>query len=138
MIGVSAASGTGTGRAWAVEAFQAWARDAEASPIFFIAGPHGMGKSALAERCASLLGQRVLRYTLEAEDADTLEPRTFVETLARQIADILPVLFTRALDLHQKTFAMGEAVAHLHALWYQGRLRRSLDHDGVYRFAAVV
>jgi len=52
-------------------------------------------------------------------------------------ADILPVLFSRALDLHQKTFAMGEAVAHLHALWYQGRLRRSLDDDGIYRFAAV-
>ncbi|MCB2039864.1 MAG: MBL fold metallo-hydrolase, partial [Rhodoferax sp.] len=50
-------------------------------------------------------------------------------------ADILPVMFKRPLDLHQKTFAMGEAVAHLHALWYQGRLQRSLDADGVYRFA---
>ncbi len=50
-------------------------------------------------------------------------------------ADILPVMFKRPLDLHQKTFAMGEAVAHLHALWYQGRLQRRLDADGVYRFA---
>ncbi|MCC7206582.1 MAG: protein kinase, partial [Anaerolineae bacterium] len=91
VIGVGAASGTGIGRAWAVEAFQNWARDADASPIFFIAGPHGIGKSTLAERCASLLGARVLRYALEAEDADTLEPRTFVESLARQIADVLPV-----------------------------------------------
>ena len=51
-------------------------------------------------------------------------------------ADILPVLFKRALDLHQTTFAMGEAVAHLHALWFEGRLQRSLSADGVYRFYA--
>lgn len=55
---------------------------------------------------------------------------------ARCAADILPVLFKRPLDLHQKTFAMGEAVAHLHALWYAGQLRRTLDADGVYRFTA--
>ena len=49
-------------------------------------------------------------------------------------AEILPVLFTRALDLHQTTFAMGEAIAHLHALWLDGQLARFLDADGVLRF----
>jgi glyoxylase-like metal-dependent hydrolase (beta-lactamase superfamily II) len=49
--------------------------------------------------------------------------------------DIIPVLFTRALDLHQITFAMGEAVAHLHRLWFAGQLRRERGTDGVYRFA---
>ena len=49
-------------------------------------------------------------------------------------ADVLPVMFKRPLDLHQKTFAMGEAIAHLHALWYQGKLSRALGEDGVYRF----
>jgi len=53
-------------------------------------------------------------------------------------ADILPVMFKRPLDLHQKTFAMGEAVAHLHLLWYERRLQRSLDANGVFRFSAVV
>lgn len=48
--------------------------------------------------------------------------------------DILPVLFSRALDLHQTTFAMGEAVAHLHRLWFQGRLQRHTGADGVHRF----
>jgi glyoxylase-like metal-dependent hydrolase (beta-lactamase superfamily II) len=52
-------------------------------------------------------------------------------------ADLLTVLFKRALDLHQTTFAMGESVAHLHALWFAGRLRRSLGADGVYRFEAL-
>jgi glyoxylase-like metal-dependent hydrolase (beta-lactamase superfamily II) len=50
-------------------------------------------------------------------------------------ADLLGVLFKRKLDLHQTTFAMGESLAHLHALWLQGRLTRRLDADGIYRFA---
>jgi glyoxylase-like metal-dependent hydrolase (beta-lactamase superfamily II) len=51
--------------------------------------------------------------------------------------DIIPVLFTRALDLHQITFAMGESVAHLHRLWFKGQLRRELAEDGTYRFSTV-
>jgi hypothetical protein len=50
-------------------------------------------------------------------------------------ADLLMVLFKRKLDLHQTTFAMGESVAHLHALWLRGRLVRRLADDGIYRFA---
>lgn len=49
-------------------------------------------------------------------------------------ADILPILFKRPLDMHQTTFAMGESIAHLHALWHAGALRRSQDSHGVFRF----
>ena len=52
-------------------------------------------------------------------------------------ADLLPVLFRRQLDLHQTTFAMGEAVAHLHALVGMGKLRGQLDADGIRRFSAT-
>jgi glyoxylase-like metal-dependent hydrolase (beta-lactamase superfamily II) len=48
-------------------------------------------------------------------------------------ADLLPLLFRRTLDMHQTFFAMGEAIAHLHYLWHQGRLARSRD-AGVWRF----
>jgi glyoxylase-like metal-dependent hydrolase (beta-lactamase superfamily II) len=51
-------------------------------------------------------------------------------------ADVLPVLFKRPLDFHQLTFALGEAVAHLHALWHGGTVQRVLGADGVYRFNA--
>ena len=51
--------------------------------------------------------------------------------------EILPIMFKRPLDLHQTTFAMGEAVAHLHALWFEGKLQRALGADGVYRFSAT-
>ena len=47
------------------------------------------------------------------------------------------MLFKRKLDLHQMTFAMGESIAHCHALWLQGRLRRATSADGVIRFATV-
>jgi len=50
-------------------------------------------------------------------------------------AGLLPILFRRPLDLHQTTFAMGESLAHLHALWLAGRLTRRLDADGIYRFS---
>jgi glyoxylase-like metal-dependent hydrolase (beta-lactamase superfamily II) len=52
-------------------------------------------------------------------------------------ADLLPVLFRRQLDLHQTTFAMGEAVAHLHALEGMGRVRGRRDEDGIRRFFAT-
>jgi len=55
----------------------------------------------------------------------------------RHAADLLPVLFRRQLDLHQTTFAMGESVAHLHALWHAGKLVRRADADGVWRFSAA-
>ena len=40
----------------------------------------------------------------------------------------------RTITLHQTTFAMGEALAHLHLLWFDGRLQRRLSVDGIYRF----
>jgi glyoxylase-like metal-dependent hydrolase (beta-lactamase superfamily II) len=52
-------------------------------------------------------------------------------------ADIVPIMFKRELDLHQMTFAIGEAVAHLHMLWYEGKLARSMNSDGIYRFNTV-
>lgn len=50
--------------------------------------------------------------------------------------EALPVLFKRPLDFHQTTFAMGESIAHLHWLWREGKVTRSRNEAGVYRFAA--
>jgi hypothetical protein len=38
---------------------------------------------------------------------------------------------------NQTTFAMGESVAHLNALWLRGELERHLDADGIHRFSRV-
>jgi glyoxylase-like metal-dependent hydrolase (beta-lactamase superfamily II) len=48
--------------------------------------------------------------------------------------DIVPIMFRRALDAHQLSFALGEALAHLHKLWFDGILRRVNDADGIIRF----
>jgi glyoxylase-like metal-dependent hydrolase (beta-lactamase superfamily II) len=51
--------------------------------------------------------------------------------------EIVPVLFKRELDIHQMTFAMGEAIAHLNYLLRRGKLSRQLCDDGVLRFCVV-
>ncbi len=50
--------------------------------------------------------------------------------------DLLGVLFRRKLDAHQMFFAMGEAIAHLHYLYYAGRASRSVGSDGIMRYAS--
>jgi glyoxylase-like metal-dependent hydrolase (beta-lactamase superfamily II) len=52
----------------------------------------------------------------------------------KSAAEILPVMFRRALDAHQLTFALGEALAHLHKLWFDGVLQRQAGDDGILRF----
>jgi len=51
--------------------------------------------------------------------------------------DLVPILFKRELDLHQLTFAMGEAIAHLNYLWREGSLVREVSSDGVTRFSCL-
>ena len=58
-------------------------------------------------------------------------------TEPRSAVDIVPIMFRRPLDAHQLSFALGEALAHLHKLWLDGNLRRSLGADGVYRFSLI-
>jgi glyoxylase-like metal-dependent hydrolase (beta-lactamase superfamily II) len=48
--------------------------------------------------------------------------------------DIVPLMFRRQLDAHQLSFALGEALAHLHKLWRDGCLRRLTGDDGIVRF----
>jgi glyoxylase-like metal-dependent hydrolase (beta-lactamase superfamily II) len=51
--------------------------------------------------------------------------------------DMLKVIFKRPLDFHQTTFAIGESVAHLHALWHAGKMKRFKDEQGVWRFQTL-
>jgi glyoxylase-like metal-dependent hydrolase (beta-lactamase superfamily II) len=52
--------------------------------------------------------------------------------------DMLQVIFKRPLDFHQTTFAIGESVAHLHALWFAGKMQRTKDAQGIWRFKTVL
>jgi glyoxylase-like metal-dependent hydrolase (beta-lactamase superfamily II) len=87
---------------------------------------HGRPFTGLHERMAQLRAHHDERLT---------EVMQACSAHARSAADILPLMFKRELDVHQTTFALGEALAHLHLLWHQGRLQRHFHADGVLRFA---
>ena len=90
---------------------------------------HGKPFTGLHRRIAQLTAHHDERYA-EVLQACAESPQS--------AADLLDVMFKRKLDLHQTTFAMGEAVAHLHALESDGRLRaEALGADGVQRFSTV-
>ncbi|UUX95839.1 MBL fold metallo-hydrolase [Aquabacterium sp. J223] len=86
------------------------------------------GAGGLHERIDQLLAHHEERL---AETLDACQARPC------SAADIVPVMFPRALDPHQLSFALGEALAHLHTLWHRGRLRRTRGTDGVWRFASA-
>ncbi|MEO5732745.1 MAG: MBL fold metallo-hydrolase [Rubrivivax sp.] len=52
-------------------------------------------------------------------------------------ADLLPVLFKRKLDPQQTPFAMGESVAHVHALAGMGKVTAVQGDDGVLRWRTL-
>jgi glyoxylase-like metal-dependent hydrolase (beta-lactamase superfamily II) len=87
---------------------------------------HGKPFTGLHERIGQLVSHHDERF------ADVL---VACAAAPQSAADLLPVLFKRTLDLHQTTFAMGESVAHLHALQSRGQLVGRLGSDGVMRFA---
>jgi glyoxylase-like metal-dependent hydrolase (beta-lactamase superfamily II) len=73
---------------------------------------------------------------LEAHHAERLaELQAACVASPRAAADVLEILFKRKLDTSQIFFALGEAIAHLHYLHYDGQLARTVDGDGVARFA---
>jgi len=81
-------------------------------------------------------GARARIAQLEAHHQERLaELQAACAAAPRTAADVLEVLFRRKLDTSQIFFAMGEAIAHLHYLHYDGRLARAVGPDGVARFA---
>ena len=89
---------------------------------------HGLPFRGAHARIAQLEAHHEERLT-ELHAACKVSPRT--------AADVLEILFRRKLDNSAIFFAMGEAIAHLHYLYYEGRLARTVGADGVARFAAA-
>jgi glyoxylase-like metal-dependent hydrolase (beta-lactamase superfamily II) len=67
-------------------------------------------------------------------EARLAELQDALKTGPKSAADLLGVLFRRPLDAHQTFFAMGEAIAHLHYLYYAGKARRAVGEDGIMRY----
>ncbi len=86
---------------------------------------HGRPFRGLHTRIAQLRDHHEARLA-EVLAACTDQPRS--------AAEIVPIMFRRPLDAHQLSFALGEALAHLHKLWRDGIVRRDTGNDGIIKF----
>jgi glyoxylase-like metal-dependent hydrolase (beta-lactamase superfamily II) len=96
-------------------------------PETLVLPSHGLPFRGLALRVAQLQAHHADRLA-------ELEQAIFAAAAPVSASDILPVLFRRELDLQQRFFAMGEAIAHLNHLWHRSRIRRTVAADGAIRF----
>ncbi len=96
-------------------------------PDTLVLPSHGLPFRGIAVRVAQLRAHHDARLAeLAAAVAAAPAPMS--------AAELVPVLFRRELDLQQRFFAMGEAIAHLNHLWHARRLDRRMAADGTLRF----
>jgi glyoxylase-like metal-dependent hydrolase (beta-lactamase superfamily II) len=80
---------------------------------------------------------RRIEQLLQHHDERCAEVLQACAEAPRSAAELLGVMFKRELDMHQTTFALGEAVAHMHALREAGQLQPVLHGDGVVRYVSA-
>jgi len=97
-------------------------------PATLVLPSHGLPFRGIALRVAQLHAHHAARLI-------ELEQALLLAAAPDSASAMIPVLFRRELDVQQRFFAMGEAIAHLNHLWRNGRIRRNVTTDGV-RFAA--
>jgi glyoxylase-like metal-dependent hydrolase (beta-lactamase superfamily II) len=90
---------------------------------------HGLPFRGSAARVAELRAHHAARLA-ELMDALRASERPM------SAGELVPVLFRRPLDLQQRFFATGEAIAHLNHLWHAGRAQRHAGDGGALRFSA--
>ena len=75
-----------------------------------------------------------IRQLRDHHDARLAEVLAACADQPRSAAEIVPIMFRRPLDAHQLSFALGEALAHLHKLWRDGIVRRDTGDNGIIKF----
>ena len=88
---------------------------------------HGLPFRGLHARIDQLIGHHHERLERALEACTT--PVT--------LAEVMPRLFDRTLDVHQLQFALGESLAHLNYLVEQDRLERQAGGDGRVRYRTL-
>jgi glyoxylase-like metal-dependent hydrolase (beta-lactamase superfamily II) len=122
-ISVFAATPDANALSWFLDSLDEMASEMPANTL--VLPSHGLPFFGVQPRVAALHAHHVERlHALEIS----------CEHAPKSAAELLDVLFQRALDTHQTMFAMGEAIAHLNYLEQAGRLSRSTGSDGVIRF----
>ncbi len=88
---------------------------------------HQLPFYGLHQRASELIAHHEERCAMIA-DACAKGPKT--------AADLVPVIFHRALDPHQMSFAFSEVLAHLNYMVREGDLLWARESDGIDRVAA--
>lgn len=125
-VSVFAATPEADALRWYLDSLDEMARDIPAETL--VLPSHGLPFTGVQERVQAL-------HAHHEERLQALE--NSCEQAPQSAAELLDVLFNRALDTHQTMFAMGEAIAHLNYLEQAGRLSRSMDADGVIRYSRL-
>ncbi len=97
-------------------------------PETLVLPSHGLPFRGIVPRTRQLHAHHAARLA-ELEQAITAQSAPVTA------AGMIPVLFRRTLDVHQRFFAMGETIAHLNYLWHRARLTRIQSEDGAIHFA---
>jgi glyoxylase-like metal-dependent hydrolase (beta-lactamase superfamily II) len=101
---------------------------ASVAPDVLVLPGHGLPFHGLHQRVEELITHHALRCgEIAAACKDT----------PRSVAEIVPFLFTRALDAHQTGFAFGEVLAHVNHMLGRGELRLETDTGGVDRYWTI-
>lgn len=98
-------------------------------PDTLVLPSHGPPFRGIAARVSQLRAHHAMRL-------DELHRHLVAAGIPQSAHDVIPVLFRRQLDVHQRFFAIGEAIAHLNRLWHSGRATRQIAPDGAVRFTA--
>ena len=101
-------------------------RDSVASDVLVLPG-HGLPFHGLHTRIAELIEHHAQRC---AAIADACRRQSL------SVAEIVPVLFQRALDEHQTGFAFGEVLAHVNHMINSDQLVLETDSAGIDRYHA--
>ncbi len=98
------------------------------APDVLVLPGHGLPFHGLHDRVDELIfhhGQRCGEIAVACKD------------LPLSVAEIVPFVFTRALDAHQTGFAFGEVLAHVNHMLRRAELRLETDAGGVDRYRAT-
>jgi glyoxylase-like metal-dependent hydrolase (beta-lactamase superfamily II) len=98
-------------------------------PDTLVLPSHGVPFRGIGARVAQLAAHHAARLA-------ELQRWLAAARVPQSAQDVIPVLFRRALDVHQRFFAMGEAIAHLNNLWRHRLAERRVGDDGAIRFTA--
>ncbi len=97
-------------------------------PDVLVLPGHGLPFVGLHARIDELTQHHAARCALIAEGC---------RAAPLSAAELIPVVFTRALDPHQTGFAFGEVLAHVNYMLRRGELREERGADGVARYRAA-